>query len=151
MLVALSSLMEGRKRLTVSSYPVISYPSPVLQRVGFSIHLQSLIFASLWSTSCIGTCLIYVMPSNLPPLDPRHVWPMTMNELRVQVDDIINLCMVHGDHGWPPQSGGSSVAAKGTILLNISAIIGKYNIEIDYRFRYFEWPPAKRNIWCTQL
>lgn len=66
--------------------------------------------------------MIYTMPRNLPPYDARHVWHMKMDELRFHVNDIVDLCMVHGEHGWPPHSGGNSVVAKGKSSLSVSIV-----------------------------
>ncbi|KAI4102652.1 MAG: hypothetical protein LQ345_007363 [Seirophora villosa] len=39
---------------------------------------------------------------------------MTMNGLRVQVEEIIDQCILKGETGWPPHSGGNSIIAPDT-------------------------------------
>ena len=59
------------------------------------------------------------------PLDPRHVWRTSMNDLRVRVDEVIKDCMVYGEHGWPPRTGGVNTIANGKklILASIKMLI----------------------------
>lgn len=59
----------------------------------------------------IRHCLIYVMPP-YPPHDPHYIWKMTMNGLREQVNKVIDVCMVDGESGWPPHSGGTTDIAR---------------------------------------
>lgn len=116
----------------------------MLLRVGFSTRLRNLIFNFRWSiiSVCkvdsllvalnsllrVGTCLVYVMPLILPPHDAHHVWSMTLHELRNEVDDVVDICMVNGDHGWPPQSGGSSLVAKSKIKLVLASRLSRENL-----------------------
>lgn len=43
-----------------------------------------------------------------------------MNRIQKATDDIIDKCMVNGDSGWAPQSGGKQAIAKGdTVILSL--------------------------------
>lgn len=50
---------------------------------------------------------------------------MTMNGLRVQVEEIIDQCMLKGEAGWPPHSGGNSIIAPGKKPRHVFAIFRK--------------------------
>ena len=55
-----------------------------------------------------GSCIVNITPSHMPAIDPQHVWWASMDELRDHLDQIIDMCLVHGDSGWPPMQGGVS-------------------------------------------
>lgn len=58
------------------------------------------------------------------PLNPRHVWHLSMRELEAQIDEIVSHCMIHGETGWPPHMGGMSTFDSGKLPFS-SYIIAK--------------------------
>lgn len=49
------------------------------------------------------------------PLNPRHVWHLSMRELEAQIDEIVDHYMIHGETGWPPHVGGMSTVDDGKL------------------------------------
>lgn len=97
------------------------------------------------------TCIIYMMPAHLPPLDPRHVWSLSMNGLRDQIDEIVYHCLVHGETGWAPQMGGTSMIANGKGAPRMFASASLASIRMPTILRQVQRASSNRNVWHLQL
>ena len=50
--------------------------------------------------------MIFHMSDDVTSLNIDYTWWATMNEIIKSVDQVIDKCMVKGETGWPPHSGG---------------------------------------------
>lgn len=46
------------------------------------------------------------MADDVTQLNIHYTWWASMNQVIKTVDSIIDKCMVRGERGWPPHSGG---------------------------------------------
>ena len=57
------------------------------------------------------TCIVYIYPAKESISDPVHVWYTTWDDITAGANRVIDECMVHGENGWPPHSGGYDLLA----------------------------------------
>lgn len=50
--------------------------------------------------------MIFHMSNDVTSLNIGYTWWATMNQIIKSVDQLVDKCMVNGESGWPPHSGG---------------------------------------------
>lgn len=54
----------------------------------------------------LETCIIFLMSDEITPLNVGYTWWASMDQVLGSVESILQKCMIKGETGWPPHSGG---------------------------------------------